>query len=111
MLAATATVTDVMRGDVIDKLDMSGCKLVSVSPNKPNIIYGVQKRSENLEDDLSFIVDDLAANSIKANRVIIYCRSLDMCSNLYAHFLYMLGDKSYHPPGAEQIKHQGAKPR
>ena len=70
---------------------------MDVSHNKQNIFYGVQKQSENLEDDLSFIVDDLAANSIKANRVIIYCRSLDMCSNLYAHFLYTLGDKSYHP--------------
>ena len=26
-----------------------------------------------------------------------------MCSALYAHFLYTLGDKSYYPPGAEQI--------
>ena len=34
MLAATATVTDEMRRDVIDKLDMSGCEIVSVSPNK-----------------------------------------------------------------------------
>ena len=92
MLAATATVTDAMRRDVIDKLDMSGCEIVFVSPNKPNIFYCVQRRSEKLEDDVSFIVDDLAANSITAKRAIIYCRSLDMCSNLYAHFLYTLED-------------------
>ena len=103
MLAATATVTDMMRRDIVDKLDMNGCKMVSESPNKPNIFYAVQRRSENLEDDMSFIVADLSANSVKARRVIVYCRSLDMCSNLYAHFLYTLGDKSYHPPGAEQI--------
>ena len=37
MLASTATVTDIMRKDVIKKLDMDGCKIVFVSPNKPNI--------------------------------------------------------------------------
>ena len=26
-----------------------------------------------------------------------------MCSNLYAHFVYELGDYSYHPLGAERI--------
>ena len=103
MLAATATVTDVMRRDIVDKLDMNGCKMVSESPNKPNMFYAVQRRSENIEDDFSSVVDDLNANSIEAKRVIVYCRSLDMCSNLYAHFLYSLRDKSYYPPGAEQI--------
>ena len=63
----------------------------------------MRRRSDNLEDDVSFIVDDLATNSVKARRIIVYCRSLDMCSNLYAHFLYTLKDKSYYPPGAEQI--------
>ena len=38
MLAATVTVTDVMRRDILDKLDMGGCMMVSESPNKPNII-------------------------------------------------------------------------
>ena len=33
----------------------------------------------------------------------MYCTSLDMCSNLYAHFLYTLKYRSYYPPGAEQI--------
>ena len=35
--------------------------------------------------------------------MIVYCRSLNMCSALYGHFHYTLGDKSYmyYPPGAE----------
>ena len=46
MLAATATatVTDVMR-DIVDKLDMGGCMMVSESPNKPNILYSVRRHS------------------------------------------------------------------
>ena len=49
-----ATVTDVMRRDIVDKLDMGGCMMVSESPNKPNICYSVQQHSDNLEDDLFF---------------------------------------------------------
>ena len=38
MLAATATVTEAMREDIIAKLDMVGCSIISVSPNKPNYL-------------------------------------------------------------------------
>ena len=92
-----------MRSDIISQLDIVGCKVVSESPNKPNIYYSVEKRSGDVENDLSFLVKDLAANSVLANRVIVYCRSLNLCASLYAHFLHTLGDKSYHPPGSEQI--------
>ena len=103
VLAATATVTELMRDEIVSQLDIIGCELVSESPNKPNIYYSVEKRSGNIETDLSFIVDDLAKNAVSVKRVIVYCRSLDLCSSLYAHFLYTLGDQSYHPPGAEQV--------
>ena len=33
--------------------------------------------------------------------VIVYCHSLDMCVDLYAHFHYELGNNSYYPPGAD----------
>ncbi len=55
-----------------------------------------------IKRDVSFIVEDLATNSIKARRRIVYCRSLDMCADLYAHFLYTLGDMAYYPSGAKQ---------
>ena len=41
MMAATATVTDVIRRDVIHKLNMDGCKIICVSPNESNIFYSV----------------------------------------------------------------------
>ncbi len=103
VLAAIATVTEAMRSDIISQLDMIGCKVVSESPNKPNMLYSVEKRSGDIDSDLSFVLDDLATNSVSAKRVIVYCRSLNMCSSLYAHFLHSLRGKSYYPPGAEQI--------
>ena len=42
MLALTATVTDLIRRDVITTLDMEGCEIVCLSPNRPNIYYEVK---------------------------------------------------------------------
>ena len=33
----------------------------------------------------------------------MYCQSLNMCSDLYAHFLYELGDSSYYPPDVPKL--------
>lgn len=103
-MALTATVTNVMRKDVIERLDMEGCSVVSASPDRPNILYRVCKRT-TLEEDMAHIVQDVRINNIKASRVItcIYCRSLNVCAELYAHFLYTLGDKSYYPHGAPEL--------
>ncbi len=98
----TPTVTNEMRKEVIVKLDMKGCKYVFQSPNKANIMYNVCRRS-TVEADLGHILDDVRDHGVSANRVIIYCRSLNVCSHLYAHFLYELQHKSYHPHGAEEI--------
>ena len=102
VLATTATVTPSIRADIIAKLDMKGCETVSVSPDRPNIYYEVRRLS-TVEDDLQPLVNSLRAEHIQASRVIVYCRSLNTVADLYAHFLYTLGDASYYPRGAEQI--------
>lgn len=43
ILAATATVTDEIRKDVIEKLDMVGCDIVYTPPDRPNIFYAVKE--------------------------------------------------------------------
>ena len=103
VLALTATVTSETRGQIIKSLDMANCKMVSVSPNKPNIYYSVIRRGDTIDEDLSFVTSDLISNSINAKRILIYCQSLDMCSFLYIYFHSVLGDASYHPRGAPQI--------
>ena len=102
MVALTATVTPKIRADVIKRLDMQGCESVSVSPNRPNIFYAVSPRTE-IETDLTSLVEDIKVNSVKANRTIVYCRSLNMCSDLYGFFRYSLGKKGYYPPDSEEV--------
>ena len=69
------------------------------SPDRPNIYYKVQTRTD-IEADMAPIVLSLQKLSIRAPRVIVYCRSLDSCADLYAHFHHELGDDSYYPIGA-----------
>ena len=78
MLAATATVTKVMRKEIVKVLEINGCAVVSVFPNKPNISYSVKRHSGSIDEDLGFLTADLLSNNIKAKRVIVYCQSLDM---------------------------------
>ena len=101
-MAFTATVTRDMRRSIIDTLDMKGCEVASLSPNRHNIYYSVKRRT-TVEADFEDLIECLKVNGIKTNRVIVYCRSLDMCATLYAHFLHCLGDKSHHPIYAEHI--------
>ena len=79
---ATATVTDEIRKDVIEKLDMVGCDIVYTSPDRPNIFYAVKERT-TIDEDLQFVINDLKINNIRSTRVVVYCRSLNMCSALY----------------------------
>ena len=103
MIALTATATGAVRSDVIGKLEMSGCKLVCLSPNRPNIYFEVKRRVD-IDNDMAPLVRDLLANKNKAERILIYCRSLNVCSDLFAHFCYALGEaNSYYPESAEHI--------
>ena len=81
---------------------MAGCCILSESPNKPNIYYEVVQKN-TIEEDFEYVVRDVAENNIKAQRVVVYCQSLDMCASLYAHFQHALQDASYYPPGAEHL--------
>jgi len=101
-LACTATVTHGIREEIIQSLEMFDCALVSTSPDRPNIYYKVRSRTD-IESDMANIVSSLQQHKNTTPRVIFYCRSLDMCANLYAHCHYELGDNSYYPPGSEKL--------
>ena len=81
---------------------MVHCEFVYTSPDRSNIYYEVHPRSD-METDLLPVLSSVRDYQNKAPRVIVYCRSLNMCADLYAHFHYELGDSSYYPAGAEHI--------
>ena len=63
----------------------------------------MQKRSRSFEEDFTLVINDLARNSVKAKRLVVYCRSLDVCANLYAHFHLTLDEHSYYPTGSPKL--------
>ena len=91
-----------VRQEVIRNLEMVDCAFVCASPDRPNIFYEVRCRSD-LSTDMQAVVSSLKEKKCLSLRVIVYCRSLDMCANLYAHFLFKLGDDSYYPQGADKV--------
>ena len=102
MLALTATVTKAMRIEICSKLEMTNCEYVYTSPERPNIYYEVFHRTE-IEIDLKYLVDELHLYKIAMPRVVVYCRSLNVCADVYAFFLSNIRVDSYYPPGASQL--------
>ena len=78
-------------------LDMVDCDFICASPDHPNIFYEFRPRTDI---DMGVLVSSLKEHHIKA---IVYCRTLDMCADLYAHFHHELCASSYYPPGAAHV--------
>ena len=106
MLAATATVTNVMLKSITNSLNMIDYRLVHLSPERSNIWFGV-KNQTTIEKDLGNIIWDLRVNSVKANRVLMYCQSLNICVLIFTHILYVykLEYYSYYSLCAERAAH------
>ena len=102
LLACSATVTHSIRQEVIKSLEMVDCDFISTSPDRPNIFYEIHPRTD-LDSDMKHLLKSLQDLKNSAPRVIVYCRTLDMCANLYAHFHYELEEESYFPPGSDQV--------
>ena len=52
---------------------------------------------------MDHLVRRLRMYGSRADRVIVYCHSLDMCADLYEHFHCSLGESSYYPIGSSQV--------
>ena len=77
---------------------------MSISPKHSNIYYEVCVRSdESLEEDMAPLVESLIAKRNKTERVIVYCRTIKLCVDIFEHFNVCLGDDSYFPSNAEKI--------
>ena len=101
-MACTATASRSVKKEVIDTLEMSGCAEVITSPDHPNIFYSVQARSD-ISTDFLPLISTLKEKAVLAPRVLVYCQTLDMCADLYAHFQYELGESSYYPSSSPHL--------
>ena len=66
---------------------MSEVVTVKLSPNHSNIMY-VERRRTDLETDFSESLSTLKEKQIDTLRVVVYCRTLMICANLFSRFSY-----------------------
>ena len=69
---------------------------VTASLDRPNVYYEMKPRTD-IDADFWPLVSTLRGKAVHALRVLIYCQSLDMCAELYAHFHHELQEASYYP--------------
>ena len=100
MLALTATATQSVYETVCKNLCMKEPVVVAQSPNKPNIRYSVIRVSRELEKSFGWLIDQLRMNRCDLDRVIVFCRSISTCTNLYKLFISVMKEESYHPLGS-----------
>ena len=92
MLALTASADLGSRDRVTKILHMDGAKRVIVSPNRSNIRLGMVSTPRRQLECLDWIVDDVRAKATSMTPVIIYCRSIPSCGEVYRHMKTQLGE-------------------
>ena len=101
-LALTATATTEMQEKIQESLNLSQPFVLASIPNKENIKYiVVNVNTDDPAQIFSKYVDDLKEKEYKAERVIIFCRTMSILRAMYAfvddsftHYITYL-DKPY----------------
>ena len=74
---------------------MSEVVTVKLSPNRSNIMY-VERRTD-LKTDFSESLSTLKEKQKDTPRVIVYCRTLMICTDLFSRFSCEMGKSQYYP--------------
>ncbi|XP_072166070.1 ATP-dependent helicase wrn-1-like [Diadema setosum] len=90
-VALTATATVDVRNCIIENLGLRNYVWVNQSPDKQNIKHVVIKSAtRDLDTMFKWLADDLKIHGASCERMIIYCQSRKMCSDVYATFMALL---------------------
>jgi ATP-dependent DNA helicase RecQ len=100
IMALTATATKQSRRDICRTLGMIKPKVVSASPNKPNIKYIIVFKPGTLEETFAPLVEEVRRMRLNMERVIIFCRTYDSCGMIYLFMKDRLGEEFTDPIGA-----------
>lgn len=97
-MAVTATATKSLRREVCHILGMSNPFIVTVSPDKSNIVFHVSPFT-TLEGTFKPVIEELRKERMHMARTIIYCQQQETCARLYLLFLLHLGSGFIEPAG------------
>ena len=96
-IALTATAMKTTREKICSALNMNKPEFVMVSPERPNIMYGVLKMSNKIHvtEYFEWLLQMIKSKGNQSERCIIYCQTVNQCSTLYSLFLVCLGSRMY----------------
>ena len=98
VLALTATSTFKVKEDIMSILQLEEDKttVVSKSSNRENIFISCQKKKSNdYESELSWLVEHIKSKGPNSKKTIIYCRSIDVVSEIFIALKDALGKYAY----------------
>ena len=98
IMALTATATRTLRSDVCHVLRMKDPHIVTVSPDKSNVILRVSP-FETYESAFKPVISTLKKERLNMGRTIIYCQKQETCARLYLHFRLGLKSELTEPIG------------
>ena len=98
-MAMTATASKEIRKKVSDIIGLINPTVIAVCPCKENIIYRLSK-FESISESFGPILQEIKAKLTIMGRIIIYCRRLNDCSELYRFFKIGLGKEFTYPSDA-----------
>ena len=81
---------------------MSEVITVKLSPNRSNIMY-VERRRTDLETDFSESLNTLKEKQKDTLGVVVYCRTLMICADLFSRFSYEMEKSQYYNPSAPEL--------
>ena len=87
------TATEIRSIHEESEFEMSEVVTVKLSPNHSNIMY-VERRRTDLETDFSESLSTLKEKQKDTLRVVVYCRTLMICADLFSRFSYEMGKVS-----------------
>lgn len=102
IMALTATATSYVRLSVSKTLGMKEPVVISAPPCLANVTYIVNDFT-SIEDNLMYLVDKLKTEGISMGRVIIYCKRVQDCADLYIFFKENLGSYFLSPTHAPDL--------
>uniref|UniRef100_A0A1X7V0T4 DNA 3'-5' helicase n=1 Tax=Amphimedon queenslandica TaxID=400682 RepID=A0A1X7V0T4_AMPQE len=103
MMALTATASTSSRKEIIKLLGMKKPHLIIRCPNKPNIIYYVEEKTQDIEIVFKPLVEEVKVKGTRMDKVIIFCWTCNDCSAIYYYFKDLLKEIITDPQGYPNV--------
>lgn len=94
IMALTATANDVVKNDIVHRLGIQGCVMLTSSFNRPNLFYDVRPKTKQVVADIAAFIK----SSHPSETGIIYCLSRAKCEEVAQELrsAYSLKAKHFH---------------